>query len=129
MRWLAFELRWREELCRAALPEAEGRDRPAWIDVDADEVWQRFDAVAPRALRHGWRAMVWVVQLRPMVRRGRPHRFGTLSPAEQALRLSVLNQRESRVGSQLASAFRLVVCIAYLSDGAARTRTTNGSIP
>jgi hypothetical protein len=125
--WFGFEKRWRDELCRAALPAIEGRDLPAWTDLDADVTWSRFDQVAPPAIRRAWRVTVWVITLRPLLRRGRPRRFGRLSPAEQATRLSAMATRQSRVVAPLASLLRLVICVAYLSDETARHRVTSWS--
>jgi hypothetical protein len=64
-----------------------------------------------------------------LVRRGRPHRFGRLSLAEQATRLTNMASRRSRVVAPLASLLRLVVCVAYLSDERARLDVTSWSSP
>ncbi len=127
--WFGFERRWRDELCRAALPGLDGHGLPAWADLDADEIWSRFDQVAPLALRRAWRATVWLITLRPMVRRGRPHRFGRLSTAEQATRLVAMSEHQSRSSAQLASLLRLVVCVAYLGDAGVRARVTDWVSP
>jgi hypothetical protein len=125
--WFGFEKRWRDELCRAALPVVEGRDLPAWTDLDADVTWTRFDRIAPPSMRRAWRVTVWLTTLRPLVRRGRPRRLGRLSPAEQATRLTTMAAHPSPVVAQLASLLRLVVCVAYLSDETARQAVTSWS--
>jgi hypothetical protein len=123
--WFGFEQRWRDELCRAALPSVEGRDLPAWTDLDPEVTWSRFDRMAPPALQRAWRVTVWVTTLRPLVRRGLPRPFGLLSPAEQATRLATMAERPSRVVAPLASLLRLVVCVAYVSDEGTRVDITS----
>ena len=123
--WFRFERRWRDELCRAALPVVEGCDLPAVGRGRRRSGWDRFDRLAPLAMRRAWRLTVWLVTLRPLVRRGRPHRFGRLSPAEQDARLAAMGEHRSRAVAQLATLLRLVVCVTYLGDEAVRSRTTD----
>jgi hypothetical protein len=125
MRWFGFEQRWRDELCRAAIPETDSSDLPAWSDLDADELWARFAAIAPPALQRSWRVTVWVTTLRPLLRLGRPHRFGRLSPDEQQARLDAMGEHPSYAMRQLASLLRLVVCVGYLGNEGVRARVTD----
>jgi hypothetical protein len=125
-RWFGFEQRWRDELCRAALPCVDGR---GWAQVDTDAVWRRFDRIAPPAMQRAWRATVWLTTLRPLVRRGWPRRLGRLSQTEQAERLSAMAGHRSYAVAQLGMLLRLVICVAYLSDVDVRARTTDWLSP
>jgi hypothetical protein len=127
--WFGFERRWRDELSRAALPVADGCGLPAWADVDTEALWRRFDEVAPPAMRRAWRVTVWLTTLGPLMRLGRPRRFGRLSAAEQDAWLAAMGEHRSRAVAQLASLLRLVVCVTYLGDDAVRSATTDWIVP
>ncbi len=126
-RWFRFERRWRDELCRAAVPATAGL--PGWDDLDVARVWVHFEQVAPAALQRAWRLSVWAITVGPRRPTGWPGRVGRLRADDQEARLAAWRCRPSRLGRQLDEVVRLVVALAYLDDPAVRERALSWSRP
>jgi hypothetical protein len=127
--WRPFELRWRDELCRAAVPHVDGSDLPSWHDLDAEEVWRRFDEMAPPRLLRGWRLTVWLATLRLRLRLRPPRHLDGLTAAERDAELASFIDHRSFVIRQLASVLLFVTCFGYLGDADVRSRTTERVSP
>ena len=120
--WRAFERRWRDELCRAAVPAVDGHDLPAWEDLDTERFWREFSELAPARLQRGWRITVWALTIRSRLQRpGRP-RLGRRSRAAQDAYLAALVHHRSPAVRQLGSVLCLVACFGYLGDAGLRAR-------
>jgi hypothetical protein len=124
--WRRFELTWRDELCRAALPTVDGVDLPGWDAGDTEAFWARFEEIAPASLRRGWRLGVWAATLAACVRRG-PRRLRTMTPTERDAFLDDLATHRWHTMRQVASVLRLVVAFGYLTDPAVRGLVCEGS--
>jgi hypothetical protein len=126
IRWFAFERRWREELCAAAIPRVDGSDLPGYDQADTDAFWQRFGRTADPTFQLGLRAAVWVLTLAPLATLGRPRLFGKLPAHVRDARLVDCLEHRARPIRDLAGVLRLAACMAYFDDQAVRTRVLVG---
>ena len=124
--WFPFERRWRDDLCRAALPSTSDAALPGWDQLDAEALWTRLAEATPAHLQRLWRLTVWMLTLRTLVRRPMPHRFGHLDPSEQDATLSAWCDRPSRVDRPMIALLQLVIGVGYFGDPEARASALEG---
>lgn len=119
--WMRFERRWRDALLEAIVP-AHGDTVLGLAEVDTANFWPRFQERAPRLLRFGVRASVWLLTFMPLITIGRFRTFGRLSPADRDRCLAKWNGHRSYLVRQLVTTLKIVACFAYFRAPAVRQR-------
>ena len=120
--WTALERRWRDALCAAMIPHAEGGALPGVGAVDAEQFWSEYERAAPELLRFGFRASVWALTWAPPLLLGKPKTFGQLKPADRDRVLERVARSRFYLIRQLPLTVKLLACFAYLRDDDVRAR-------
>ena len=122
IQWTALERRWRDALCAAMIPRADGGALPGVDAIDTSAFWDEVDRAAPELLRFGFRASVWALSLSPLVLIGKPTTFAHLAPADRDRVLGKVAGSRLYLVRQLPLTVKLMACFAYLRDDDVRAR-------
>jgi len=110
--WMPFERGWREVWLDAMLP-ASGTV-PGYVDADTQAFWERYPQVAPTLLRLGFRAALWMLFARSLVRhRATP---GAISVSERESLLADSAESDLFLMRQLMVVVKLVATLAAFTD-------------
>ena len=120
--WTAVERRWRDALCGAMIPHAEGGALPGVDAIDAAEFWREYERAAPELLRLGFRASVWALTWAPPVLLGKPKTFARLAQPDRDRLLDKVARSRFYLVRQLPLTVKLLACFAYLRDDDVRAR-------
>ncbi len=115
-----------QRLLAATLPAHEP-GRPGLGDLDLREFWRRFDRTAPRALKVGLPAAVWVLSLSVPLLVGRFATIRQLSDDDLDTLLNRANESRSFVIRQMVATLKIVACLAYFDDEDVQRRTRAGA--
>lgn len=115
-RWLAFERRWRDQICAAIVPRTGPGGLPGMAEIEASGAWDRLLGSAPFAFAMSLRAAVWALTMAPLVVLGQPRPFGRLATGDQDQVLARCFGARWPVLRTLTGALRLAACLCYFSE-------------
>jgi hypothetical protein len=125
-RWLAFERRWRNQICAAIVPRTGTDSLPGMAEIETSDTWDRLLGSAPFAFAMSLRVAVWALTVAPLVVLGQPRPFGRLASGDQDQVLARCFGARWPTLRILTGALRLAACLCYFSeplvDSMVRTR-------
>jgi hypothetical protein len=138
--WTGLEQRWRDTLLAAMIPSARREpvvgtangelsargshaaapELPGLAELNLEPFWSELERCAPPLLRLGLRVAVWALTWAPLLLLGRARTFGGLRRTDQDRLIDRATRSRWALLRQLALTLKVVACLAYFRDPAAR---------